>query len=301
MTAQQADTVLPDLDALREVCRIFGVDATDARLLHHRSNAVYLLPREGIVVRLAPDTGLRRQRADAVIAVTRWLTAQAEPIALPPLPGDQPVIASGAIATFWPYRPTTSEPTLADLAMLLRRLHALPTPRFPIPRYQPLRRLYEAVALDDDRTHPALSDDDRAWLLARADELVEKFDTTRFPLGEGLVHADAHSENLLQDADHWVLIDWDQSCLGPFELDLVTGLPDHFHEPDADRRQFLAAYGYNILDWPGWGLLRDIAELHSLGAYIRLAPSKPAAEKELKHRIQSIRTGDPSAQWHAIS
>jgi Ser/Thr protein kinase RdoA (MazF antagonist) len=296
------DSGLPGLPALRDACRIFGVDPTGAELLHHRSNAVYLLPRDHLVVRLAPDTPVRRRRAQTCIEVTRWLVTQPEPVALPPASGGQPVITAGAVATFWPHRPTTPAPSLADLAVLLRRLHALPVPPFPMPRYQPLQRLFEAVNLDQQRPHPAITADDRAWLLDRAHTLVATFTATSFPLGEGLVHADAHSENLVRDPDnaHWLLIDWDGTCLGPRELDLLTGIPNHFHEPEADRTRFLTAYGYNILDWPGWTLLRDITELHALGAYIRLAPSKPAAATELHHRIRSLRTGDRSARWHAI-
>jgi Ser/Thr protein kinase RdoA (MazF antagonist) len=295
------DSGLPGVPALREVCRIFGVDPADARLLHQRSNAVFLLPRDDLVVRLAPDTPLRRRRAQTCVKVTRWLVGQPEPVALAPVSGDQPVIVAGAVATFWPHRPTTPAASLADLALLLRRLHTLPVPPFPVPRYQPLQRLFEALDLDHERPHPAIADDDRAWLLDRAHTLVDTFTSTVFPLDEGLVHADAHSENLVRDTDgHWLMIDWDGTCLGPRELDLLTGIPDHFHEPEADRTQFLTAYGYNILDWPGWTLLRDITELHALGAYIRLAPDKPTAAAELRHRIRSLRTGDRSARWHAI-
>lgn len=206
------------------------------------------------------------------------------------------------VATFWPYRPTTPASSLADLAVPLRRLHALPAPPFPVPRYQPLQRLSDALDLDHRRPHPAVADNDRAWLLARARTLVDTFTATTFPLGEGLVHADAHSENLLRDPDHsrWLLIDWDGTCLGPRELDLLTGIPDHFHEPETNRTQFLTTYGYNILSWPHWPLLRDITELHALGTYIRLAPSKPPAATELHHRIRSLRSGDRSARWHAI-
>lgn len=46
--------------------------------------------------------------------------------------------------------------------------------------------------------------------------------------------------------------------------------------------------------------LRDITELHSLGAYIRLAATKPAFADELRHRIQSLRTGDTSVRWRSI-
>ncbi|GGP45234.1 phosphotransferase family protein [Saccharothrix coeruleofusca] len=300
--SNRQDSGLPGLPALWEVCRIVGADPTDARLLHQRSNAVFLLPREDVVVRLAPDTPVRRRRARTCVDITRWLAGQPEPIALPPVPGEQPVVAVGAVATFWPYLPTTPAPSPADLAVPLRRLHALSAPPFPVPRYQPLQRLFEAVDLDQQRPHPTVADDDRAWLLDRAHTLVGTFTTTAFPLGEGLVHADAHSENLVRDADgRWLLVDWDGTCLGPRELDLLTGIPDHFHTPETDRKRFLTAYGYNILDWPDWPLLRDITELHAIGAYIRLAPSKPTAAVELHHRIRSLRTGDRSARWHAIS
>ena len=295
------DSGLPSLPALREACRIFGADPAGARLLHQRSNAVYLLPRDDIVVRLAPDTPLRRRRAQTCVEVTRWLAGQPDPIGLPPVLGEQPVIVAGAVATFWPQRPTTPAPSLADLAVPLRHLHALSTPPLPVPRHQPLQRLVEAVDLDQRRPHPAVAVADRAWLLDRAHTLIDTFTTTAFPLREGLVHADAHSENLVRDPDgRWLLIDWDGTCLGPRELDLLTGIPDHFHEPEDDRRRFLTAYGYDILGWPGWTLLRDVTELHALGAYIRLAPSKPVAAAELHHRIRSLRTGDRSARWHAI-
>jgi Ser/Thr protein kinase RdoA (MazF antagonist) len=296
------DSGLPGEPALREVCRIFGADPAGAQLLHQRSNAVYLLPQDQLVVRLAPDTPLRRRRAQTCIEVTRWLASQPEPVALMPASGEQPVITASAVATFWPLRPTTPAASPADLALLLRRLHALPVPPFPVPRYQPLQRLFESLNLDHERPHPAVAADDRAWLLDRARTLFGIFTATTFPLGDGLVHADAHSENLVRDHGHdgWLLIDWDGACVGPRELDLLTGIPDHFHEPEADRRRFLAAYGYDILGWPGWTLLRDITELHALSAYIRLASSKPAAAAELHHRIRSLRAGDRPARWHAI-
>lgn len=292
---------LPGLDALAQVCLEFGVNDEEAVLLHHRSNAVFLLPREGMVVRLAPDTPLRRERAATGISVTRWLRTQPGSVALPPITGKQPVTAAGTAATFWPHQPTTPPPTLDDLAAPLRRLHALPPPPFPVPPYRPLHRLHEALNIDKARQHPILSTDDQAWLATRAHMLVETFIATDFPLGIGLVHADAHRENLIRHGDGWVLIDWDQTCLGPRELDLLAGLPDHFHEPETDRAAFLTGYGYDLTRWPNWALLRDITELHSLASYIRLGPSKPTATGELNKRIRSLRSSDRSVQWHAIS
>ncbi|MGV9676453.1 phosphotransferase family protein [Nocardia sp. NPDC003482] len=300
-----SDSELPGTEALDTVCRTFGIASRAARLLHTRSNAVYLLPGEaesGIIVRLAPDTDLRRQRAHAAIAVTRWLNMQStEPIGLQPLSGPQPVVADGAVATFWPYRPTPRRPTLDDVASVLRRLHRQPLPPFPLPEYRPLHRLREALDLEDAREQPELSADDRQWIRKRAAELVDTYQVTRFPLGHGVVHADAHTENLVWDGDGYVLIDWDQCCIGPKELDLIGGLPDHFQRPETERREFLDAYGYDILGWSGWQLLRDIAELHSIASYIRLAPHKPAAAEQLEVRVQSLRSGDRRARWQAVS
>jgi Ser/Thr protein kinase RdoA (MazF antagonist) len=122
-------------------------------------------------------------------------------------------------------------------------------------------------------------------------------------LGEGLIHGDAHTENLLHDstADRWLLIDFDHATHGPRELDLLFAAPDHFHEPAADRDTFTRAYGYNLLTWPGWQTLRDISEAHSLASYIRRAPTTPAAATELTRRLRSLCAADPTIVWASIS
>lgn len=253
-----------------------------------------------VVVRLAPDTAVRRTRAATGIAASRWLAAGQ--IALNPLPGEQPVSAGTAVATFWPYCPSPDRPTAADIGELVRLLHRQPDPPFALPEFRPLRRLREALEVDAARTRPVLSDEDRGWLHHRADDLIAAFETTRFPLGQGLVHADVHEENVVQTHNgRWVLIDWDNACYGPRELDLVGTLPDHFHTPRADRAEFVRAYGYELLEWSGWPLLRDITEYHSLGAYIRLAAETIKAAVELDHRVRSLRSGDRDVVWKTIS
>lgn len=57
------DAALPGLPALREACQIFGANAADACLIHHCSNAVYLLPHNDLVVRLATAPTLETTRA----------------------------------------------------------------------------------------------------------------------------------------------------------------------------------------------------------------------------------------------
>ncbi|MGW5386391.1 phosphotransferase family protein [Nocardia sp. NPDC003963] len=295
-----ADSALPGRSELEKACRAYGLDSSTAHLLHRRSNAVWLV--DDVVVRLAPDTPLRRTRAATSVAVTRWLASTAaEPIALNPLAGEQPMPTGSAVATFWPYRPSTTHPAVGDIGNLVRLLHEQPEPPFRLPEYRPLRRLREALQVDAARAHPILSDQDRDWLRNRADDLIAAFETTRFPLGRGVVHADVHEENVVLDNGDWVLIDWDNACYGPRELDLVGTLPDHFHTPHADRVAFVRTYGYDLLEWSGWTLLRDITEYHTLGSYIRIAADTPRAAHELRRRVESLRTGDRDVVWRTVS
>jgi Ser/Thr protein kinase RdoA (MazF antagonist) len=194
-------------------------------------------------------------------------------------------------------------PTPADLGATLRDLHAITAPPPPLPAYQPLIRLREALDLDTTRHAPTLTADQHAWLTNHTDRLQAAYQNLTSSLGEGLIHGDAHPENPLHDstAGRWLLIDFDHAAHGPRELDLLFAAPDHFQEPAADRDTFTRAYGYNLLTWPGWQTLRDISEAHSLASYIRRAPTTPAAATELTRRLHSLRAADPTIVWASIS
>jgi aminoglycoside phosphotransferase (APT) family kinase protein len=281
-----------------------GLDVTGLRPLHMLSNAVYLLPAADAVARVAltPGSAARVRRA---IAVTRWLTSLDYPC-VRPLDVDQPVVvgddADGAVVSLWRYLPQPTDaglPEPAALGRLLRDLHALPASPVGLPTVTPLARLSAAIEADTS----ALSGPDRDWLLARGDDLLNAYQQLDPPLGHGLVHGDAHLGNVLLDAARGrpVLADWDPVAYGPREWDLVLiAGDDRFGLPAADRAAFAAAYGYDVTTWPQWTILRDLRELHSLAAYIRLAPTVPAAAAELNHRIGSLRTGERHTVWHAL-
>lgn len=297
--ASGARGALPGLDELAAVCDQLGLRHTRVTRQRSTSNAVYLLNDEHLVVRLAPDTPVRRRRAETAVALTRWIAEQSDAITVAPTRIPQPVLTADVVATVWPHHPA---PPAAppDLAMPLRGLHALPDPPFEIPEFQPLTRLYEALAIDHERPHPILTDLDHEWLTARADELVEDYHRTEFPLGRGIVHGDAHTGNLVRDGDRWVLIDWDNACRAPKEADLVAGLPDHFHVPSKERAAFLAAYGYDLTTHDEWRLVRDLAELKSLASYIRRSPAHPDIAAQLRTRLRSLQSGDRTVTWRPV-
>lgn len=293
---------LPQRHELHAVCEEARLDHRAAVLLHARSNAVYHLPREGLVLRLAHDTPPQVDRAHKVVAVCQWLAEHHGP-ALAPTELPQPVFAACTVATVWPYLPPSHTPGPAALGAALRDLHAITAPPPPLPTYQPLGRLQEALDLDATRDAPALTADGHAWLTDHADRLSAAYLGLTSCLGNGLIHGDAHTENLLHDPapDRWVLIDFDHAARGPRELDLLFAVPDHFQEPAADRDSFSRAYGHNVLRWPGWTTLRDISEAHSLASYIRRAPTTPAAATELARRLHSLRAADPTIAWRTVN
>lgn len=271
-------------------------------MLPSRSNAVFHLPTEAVVVRLSSTTPTNEARAALVVSVTRWIADHGGP-ALAPTPHPQPVRAAGSVATLWPYLPSPNTPRARDLAGSVWELHHLDAqPPPPLPEHQPLARLHEALDLDTLRDQPTLPTDTREWLLAHASALQHAYDTTVTPLGRGLIHADVQPDNLLQDHDgRWLLIDWDRASHGPRELDLAFAIPDHFHESDNDRAEFSVTYGYDITAWTGWTLVRDLTELHSLAGYVRRAATNPAARDELHKRVNSLLTDDRSVVWHSVS
>jgi hypothetical protein len=301
--ARQFDAVL------REATASLGLDAADARPLRLHGSGIYLLPREGMVARLIEATDENRRRADAAVQVTGWLAAQGF-AATEPAYGAVTEFADTLITFWWHLAQPDQKATLPVLAAalggLLRELHGLPSPPFDLPTVDPLVRLRRALMLDAGRQEPVLADDARAFLDSQMAATSEAYAALDFPLGHGLLHNDAHIDNLLIDerSRHgYVLGDWEGACIGPREIDLVQeGAPgNRFGESEELRQAFSQAYGYDIAGWPGWRVLRRLRDLHSLAAYIRTASAKPAAGDELRNRLGSLRNDDRTRLWRAVA
>jgi hypothetical protein len=138
-------------------------------MLPSRSNAVFHLPAEAIVVRLSSATPTNEARAARVVLLSSWIADHGGP-ALGATPHPQPVLEAGTVATLWPYLSSPSIPRASDLANL-----------------------------DTARDQPILPTGTREWLLAHAAGLQHVYDTISTPLGCGLIHADVQPDNLLHD------------------------------------------------------------------------------------------------------
>ena len=104
-------------------CARIGLDASGAELIKYTVNAVYRLPREQVVVRVASDrSGV--SRGQRVVTVARWLQTRGAPIATL-LDGDQPLSVDGYTVTFWRELTRRTDWSAADLATPLHHLHTL--------------------------------------------------------------------------------------------------------------------------------------------------------------------------------
>jgi len=141
----------------------------------------------------------------------------------------------------------------------------------------------------------------RSRLASEISACGQRWDAIRFPLSTGLIHGDAHPNNLLYTRRGALLGDWDHVGYGPREWDLVQAVYFHrrFPAPCDDLDAAARVYGWDLRTWPGVNDLVGIREVSGLGSYIRTAAAKPFARTELAYRIKSLRERDTTASWNS--
>jgi len=293
-----------DLDAeMRAVLvaagRRLDIPVADAQLIRLHSNALFALPDRQLLVRIAtnPDA---LPGVTAAVRATRWLAARGFPCTVPADIDHQPIVEKGRVVSVWQYLATVAEPppTTADLGRFLRALHDQPLPpQPPDPLVDPFASVSAAVA----RTSHAISDAHRRWLTSRIGELRHQWAHLVFPHPPGLIHGDAHGNNLMRLPDGGVVLgDWDHVAVGPPEWDLAQ---PHYtcrrlgHPDPADLDTLADAYRLDVRGWPGLDTLIAIREIIGLAPYIRGAVANPATAAELIHRLDTLQRGQTTARW----
>ncbi|MER6558537.1 phosphotransferase [Streptomyces sp. NPDC001027] len=287
-------TVSPE-SAARKACRDSGLSDRSLTRLHEHATAVYVLPAEGVVVRVSPVA--HQRRLETAVSLTRWLVANGFP-ATEPSDISQPITNGPYVITFWKHYLQSGEgaPPAGPLGDLLRALHDLPPPPIDLPDYRPLASFNATL-----KASTFLTDDLRDWLTTRMTELLDSYEQLDFPLGHGHLHGDAYPGNTLRDGTAVRLGDWDEAARGPREIDLANTFQGvRFGRAEKELKDFTDRYGYDIREWPGLPVLCRIRDLHTLGSYIRRADrGDQAAAAELSHRIATLQEGADRARWTA--
>ncbi|MYT28053.1 MULTISPECIES: aminoglycoside phosphotransferase family protein [unclassified Streptomyces] len=268
--------------------------AADARLLALGENAVFALDERGVVVRVGRSPELLA-RAERELAVAQWLAAEDVPAVRAAEPAAR--LVDGHPVTYWRQLSEAVRPAgPQDLAELLRRVHALPEPPFALPRRELLDGVERWLRLAGDAVSPA----DAEYLRGRRDAFALAATALEPHLPRGPIHGDALPRNVHIGPDGPVLVDLETFSSDLREHDLVVmALSRDRYGLGADAYDaFVSAYGWDVRDWAGCAVLRGSRETASCAWVSQHAPGNPAARKEFRRRVDSLREKDTAVRWY---
>lgn len=281
---------------LQQACTVAGLDPADARLLRVGSNAVYRLA-DPVVARIS-RWGARVSQAQRSVDVARWLDSVGYP-AVRALDVEQPVVVDGHVVTFWDAVSDDGDEyaSVGEFAELLVKLHSLTPPKsLNLPLLAPFENAESRI----EKSGP-ISQADREFLTSKLAELQDKYAELGFVLPQGVIHGDANVGNVLRDRQGQpVVIDLDAFAIGPREWDLVlTAIYyDSFGWHTREEYEtFVRIYGFDIMAWGGYPVLREIREFLMVAWAAQKAGENDRIAAEVDKRIAALRTGASRKDW----
>ncbi|WP_405997880.1 phosphotransferase enzyme family protein [Streptomyces sp. NBC_00829] len=277
----------------REVLQAAGLPG-DAALLALGENAVFGAGE--VVVKVGRDTELLA-RAERELAVGAWLAGAGVPAVRPAEAKAR--LVEGHPVTLWHRLPAAvraADP--ADLAVLLRQVHALSSPSFTLPARELLGGVERWLRLAGDAIDPA----DAAYLRERRDGFASAASALTPHLTPGPVHGDALPRNVHVGPDGPVLMDLETFSSDFREHDLVVMAlsRDRYGLAPEAYESFTRAYGWDVREWEGCGVLRGARETASCAWVAQHAPTNAAAREEFARRVASLRDGEDGVRWYSF-
>jgi aminoglycoside phosphotransferase (APT) family kinase protein len=281
---------------LNRACRIAGLDSESARLVRIGSNAVYRLSAS-VIVRIS-RIGVDVDGARRTVAVARWLESVGYP-SVRAIDVDQPIVIDGRAVTFWQAVSDNEDEyaSVGEVAQVLVDLHRLVAPAdLNLPSLEPFDKAAHRIEAND-----WLSSRDRDFLIETLVEMRESYGELDFVLPQGVIHGDANVGNVLHDSSgNPVVIDLDGFSIGPREWDLaLTAIYyDSFGWHTREEYEtFVRVYGFDIMKWPGYPVMRAVREFLMVSWVIQKAGESPRVEAEARNRISALRTGASRKDW----
>ena len=273
---------------LGTACEIAELDAGGARLLRLGENALFHLPAQSVVVRIARTMDYWPDVVKEV-AVARWLAGHQFPAAQV-YEISQPIQVADHPVTFWRFinGRNGGRSDIAYLGTLLRRLHKLPRPTtFDLPGEDILGRVRRRIEA------ASVSSADKDFLLSRLGELAAELPRLRYPLSPAPTHGDAHVQNLMFRDGQPVLIDFERFAWGQPEWDLSMTATEYQTAgwwTESEYAQFVEAYGYDVTSWTdGFPILRAVHEIKMTTWLMQNVKESPEIAKEYEKRMRTIR------------
>jgi hypothetical protein len=265
-----------------------------AELLSFGENAVFAAGR--LVVKVGRDAELL-DRARREVRIADWLAKHDVP-AVRSAESEVRLIEGHPVA-YWQRLPDSLRPAEpADVAPLLKLVHALPEPDFGLPPRDLLGGVERWLRAAGDAIDPA----DAAYLRRRRDDFAAAAAGLVPHLPRGPIHGDALPRNVHIGPDGPVLMDLETFSADLREHDLIVQAlsRDRYGVSAAAYDAFTAAYGWDVTDWPGSPTLRGARETAGCAWVAQHAPANPAALAEFRRRMASLRTDDPTVRWYSF-
>lgn len=282
-------------EALVAACEAVGLEPAGAELVRMGENALYRLKGVPVMARV----GRSIERSQKEINVARWLTSHSFPV-VAPADVRQGVVVTRMSVTFWDYVEQGHDPARAvDLGYILRELHQLPmAAELSLPLFDPMPKVDKRLRA----IGPALPQADYEFIAHRKHELRDQFGSIEFELEQGPIHGDAHRHNLLRD--YWSgdvkLIDLEDFSFGPREWDVcveAVGYSAFGWITESDYRDYVDAYGFDPLLWPGFQTIRSIRELNMTTWLAQRLGESEDLDTEVFRRIKDLRDEDAPREW----
>ncbi|GHH77529.1 hypothetical protein GCM10018793_25820 [Streptomyces sulfonofaciens] len=278
-------------------CRAAGLDDGGAELIRLGENALFRLVSAPVVVRVTRgEEWLSTARKE--VAVSRWLAEEGFSAARIVDDLEQPLLIEGHPVTFWRLiAEGDRKATYGELGGVLRDLHSLSLPDAldDLPSFSP----FDKQQLRIDRA--AVPDDDKVFLRKRWRELQDKFTGLTFKTPKGPVHGDAHVQNLMvDDQGQAILIDFEAFCFDHPEWDLMVTSVEHHSlgwQTDEQYADFVAAYGRDLYEWPGYETLRGIQEFGMTTWLMQNIQENEETAAEYRRRMAGLRNDDAPRNW----
>lgn len=277
-------------------CRAAGLDDRGAELIRFGENALFRLASAPVIVRVGRgEAWLPRARKE--VAVSRWLVGEGFSASRAVEDLEQPLLIDGHPVTFWHLIVEGDrKATYGELGGMLRELHSLAVPDgLDLPAYEP----FDKIELRLERA--TIPEDDKVFLRKRERELRGRYAELQFETPTGPVHGDAHVQNLMVDErGRVILIDFEGFCFDHPEWDLMVTSVEHHSlgwQTGEQYGDFVAAYGRDLYDWPGYETLRGLQEFSMTTWLMQNVQESADVAAEYRRRIAGLRNDQAPRDW----
>ena len=271
-----------------EAGRRLGLDVTGAAVFRVRSSVHVDLPEADAVARVEEPGA--EEAACQQVSFARLLAEKEAPVARLVRPEGQPVLFEDGAVTLWRRVRSVGSPTLAAVGRAVRAVHDATRGSLApeLPRIDPLG----TALADSGWPSPWSGTGELAELRRRIEELEVAWPAAlqEAALGTSVVHGDVHQANALLGEKGVVLIDLEDTAVGPASWDFVplTVATRRYGLPAAEYEAFVAGYGAEPGPSAGFEAMCEAYELMTTLWAIRSAAGSAEMAAEATVRVQGV-------------